>query len=472
MLDWNSDGLHDASTRAGEGLGEVAPRAPRSDAASSPSSPEGAARADDALEHYLGELRRLPLLTPDQVSALAREIREGEQGFREALYEVPGTAVLVLERWRERRESGHVTGLLSHHFRDDPSADWSTFIDERLGELERIVLGRGAHATPRSRGRRDTRVAKVLASADILFEVLQEIAIELLGLLDSESRAAIARRRELGLGTAAARGALRRAHRELRRRDEARKKLAAHNLRLVVHVAKRFRGRGVSFLDLIQEGSIGLLRAVDKFDADRGYRFSTYAVWWVEQAVIRAIQTSSRTVRVPSNLYETQLRYRAAEQRLRASIAEPGRSDLAQELGMSEEQVDVLVASSRRIRSLEVASEGPDDTPLEERLAEPEEIDPGDELDGSRLRAVLSRALMHLKPRERDVLGWRFGLRGEEELTLQEIGARLGLSRERVRQVQNSALANLRRQSGIAALSGLVLPDGLDADASRPQGHA
>jgi RNA polymerase sigma factor (sigma-70 family) len=405
-------------------------------------------------------LRRLPPLPHEQVCALSREIAAEERCFRDAIVRVPGTSLLLVDRWLERQEQGRVTGLLCHRYRDEPGVDHTSFIDERLGRLSTLLSSRGAlgSAAPRAKRRAiESRMAEVLASADILLELLSEIALELAELQALRASGPLAaRKRELGLTDATARRALQRACEALRRRDAARNTLATHNLRLVVHVAKRHRGRDVPFLDLIQEGNLGLMRAVDKFDPDLGYRFSTYAVWWIEQAVIRAIQKSSRTVRLPSHVYEAQLRHRDAQQRLDARLGEAGRADIAEELGVTLEQVELVAASQRPIDSLDRPLEDPDGDTRRDRIADPEEPEPAANLDLDRLRAALDGGLLRLPAREREVLSLRFGLSGGAELSLAQIGERLGISRERVRQIQNAALARLRDERSIARLGELL----------------
>jgi RNA polymerase primary sigma factor len=411
--------------------------------------------ARTGLDSYLASLRDLAPLPPQEVATLSLEMREQERRFREALCEVPAAATAVLERWRKRREQGLVTGMLCHRYRDEPDTDWTALINEAMHALSKLIERRekmDGRMTPARRRETDRKISAVLASADIQFEVLQEISQELGALLDDSSRAAARRRTQLRLGARGVRAALERAQQALDQRNRARQTLAAHNLRLVVHIAKRYRGPGVPLPDLIQEGSIGLLRAVDKFDASLGYRFSTYAVWWIEQAMIRAIQRQSRTVRLPSNVFDAQIRYRNAGDRLRARMGNVRRVDLAAELEISEEQVDLVASSLRNVQSIDAPQGDPDGQTLGDRLRDPSEPEPAARLDRARLREVLDRGLGKLGSRERKVLRWRFGLEEGGEETLQQIGARLGLSRERVRQIQTAAMEKLRRQESVSAL--------------------
>jgi RNA polymerase sigma factor (sigma-70 family) len=419
----------------------------------------------DSLHRFMSRLRRLPPLPHETVCDLSREIAAQERSFREEICRVPGASLLVVERWLERRERGWVTGLLSHRYRDEPDRGLTAEIDGKLGELSRLIAQREGLAAKTAAGKRraiEAEMAGILASAEILFEVLAEAALELNGMVAApNSKAISARKGELGLATPAARGALQRARRALELREAARNTIVSHNLRLVVHVAKRHRGRDVPFLDLIQEGSLGLMRAVDKFDPDLGYKFSTYAVWWIEQAVVRAIQKFSRSVRLPSHIYDEQTRYRMVQQRMTNQMGEPTRDALAAELGISKEQVEIVAASQWPIRSLERPPDDPDgDSPID-RLSGSEQREPGIEVDISRLRDALHGSMACLKPRERKVLNWRFGLSDECELSLQEIGERLGISRERARQIQNAAFEKLRSQPRVCEF-GELLDAGLE----------
>ena len=228
--------------------------------------------------------------------------------------------------------------------------------------------------------------------------------------------------------------------------EAARKRMIESNLRLVVNIARRYKPRGMSLADLIEEGNLGLMRAVEKFDPERGFRFSTYATWWIRQTIERAIMNQARTIRLPINVVKDLNGCLRAERELTQHLDhEPSSAEIARRVDKSAREVSRLMGLNERVASVDVPL-GPDsDTSLVDTIADDPGRDPCEalqtELVGQRIAAWLS----HLTDRQREVLVRRFGLLGHESSTLEEVGREIGLTRERVRQIQVEALKRLRR---------------------------
>lgn len=240
--------------------------------------------------------------------------------------------------------------------------------------------------------------------------------------------------------------------------EKARHKMIVSNLRLVVKIARRYYNRGMEFSDLIEEGNLGLLRAVEKFDPERGFRFSTYATWWIRQTIERAIMNQTRTIRLPIHvLRELNLYLTTAREMMKKQDHEPTYHEIAEALDRSIEDVKNMMELNEHMVSLDimVSGENSQGKPLVEALADKNAVDPAEVLSNEHMHETLEGCLALLNEKQREVICRRFGLGGYERQTLEEVGRDVGLTRERVRQIQ---------MSGLKALREILREKGLDSD--------
>lgn len=405
----------------------------------------------DLVGHYFRSIRNIPVLTRDEQHDLGRQIQEAETRFRSQMHSLPWTSLVLAGWWRDKKDDGLSTGVFSAHHRDASDRDHGAEIDAAFEQIEAALERRWRRPASR-RERADARTAAMLDGAEVSTDWL--IETHRLSLFEGDAKPPVSTRVQR-LRALWPDDEMRASNTQaLEELLELRSRFAHHNLKLVVSLAKRFRGLGVSFLDLIQEGNRGLMRAVALFDYRRGNTFSTYAVWWINQSLIRALQTQSRDIRIPSKLIALQRRYRDAWTKVsQRTASEPSWEDMADELGVDEGALETAITAGIAPTSLDAPVAGAEDLRLGDTLAyEPSRTDE-EELDGGVVDGAIQKALGALPQRERMILRQRFGMGNEAPRTLQTIADDLGLSRERVRQLECRALEELREHPALAGLA-------------------
>ena len=405
------------------------------------------------LESYFQEIGGTRTLRREEEVLLAKELEAATSDLRDALYSIPLCARHVVSRWDELRALSHTGAKLSESVGDEETGEIAARVERAVKRLRTLLQQRDKardSSNAKELSKVDARISREMKSAQLSLAVLAEMRQRVLELSLEMKRArrGTKRFRDLEREAEMVRANLldkvadvENAH---ERMSLEKNRFIEHNLKLVVAIAKDYRNLGLSFPDLIQEGNLGLIRAVEKFDHRRGFKFSTYAVWWIRQALVRAIQNHSRTIRLPSHVHDRLQRSQRVRPELTGKLGrEPTPAELAPELGTDAGSLEALDLLSREAISLESSVAGTEKR-LEDFVADPTSAAPDNGLDGERMRSGVGFLIGALTSREQLILRLRYGLGGEEEHTLEQIGQSLGLSRERVRQLEARALKKLR----------------------------
>lgn len=319
---------------------------------------------------------------------------------------------------------------LEVNFEEDVSDDDEVFLEEDAETAEQEEEVKEEIEFPSD---------SMIAVDDPVKMYLKEIGA--LKLLDGEEEIKLAKAVERGIATDAT-------EEEIQQGEAAKKELADRNLRLVVSIAKKYLGRGLQFLDLIQEGNLGLLKAVDKFDYTKGYKFSTYATWWIRQAITRAIADQARTIRVPVHMVENINKLnRISRQLLQEKGREATNEELAKAMGISVAKVREVKKIAQDPISLETPIGEKEDSHLGDFIEDHEAVAPDDAAGSILLREQIEELLQGLTDREREVLELRFGLKDGKTRTLEEVGKYFDVTRERIRQIEGKALVKLKKSA-------------------------
>jgi RNA polymerase primary sigma factor len=420
--------------------------------------------SEDPVRLYLKEIGRVPLLKAEQEVAIGQRIEAGQIALRRALASIPtATARLLALVDGVRREEVPLDEVILLPEGGEPAPAevkpmLAAFARIRRLERENERLQEALAARKRSRVTRANYHKWIAQNRSAIQGLVERLPLKpaLVDELVGEIRE-LARRmaqtkdrrelremeREVGLGKRSLLLALREIEGHDRVVRQAKKELMEANLRLVVSVAKRYLGSELSLLDLVQEGNIGLMKAVDRFQYRRGFKFSTYATWWIRQAITRAIADHSRTIRIPVHMVETLNRISRVN---RVMVNEMGREptpeELARRTGVPAAKVRLILESSRKPLSLETPIG--EDSQLGDFLEDKTAASPNDSLISQDLSTQVERALSTLSAKEKQILRLRFGIGEEGEHTLEEVGRRFAVTRERIRQIETKALRKLR----------------------------
>jgi RNA polymerase primary sigma factor len=449
-------------------------------------------RKSDAVQTYLTQINAVPLLTRDAEITLARKIERTRARYRRALLSsdyILRAAVELFEGVREGsarlhdvvdvamgdmdekrsvrrffdRESKHLHNLL-----EQSQDDFEVVIDPEREPRQRRQAWR------RALGRR-ARIARLIQRVNPKAQALQpalEKLEDLAGQMAESLRQWASRHgRSRQAATAHTLELMRTAQESLpslrHRLDRiaccgqnykaARQELCRHNLRLVVSVAKHYRNRGLSFLDLIQEGNTGLMRAVDKYECSRGFKFCTYATWWIRQAITRAISDQSRTIRIPAHVSQRMGKiWDATEHLLQDNDAEPSLEETAEAVGLPVEETDHALRMRHQPVSLDQPVRDRDETTRGEWVPDYRERSPATRIDQGLLRMRIDELLDGLSWREREIIKLRYGLGDGHAYTLDEVGKIFAVTRERIRQIEGRAMRKLQQPDAVGRLTGFL----------------
>lgn len=414
-------------------------------------------KTDNIIWAYLKDIGHISLLTADEEQGIARKIEEGEGRAKNILFELPQAVNELVEIGRQLKEDTiKITDVINNidemnytqkdeeKYKKQTISSINTIksLQERREEIDKELSGIGERGPAPDKRKIEERKEKILLdlklNKKILVQIIGKIARQMKFMDDSEARMVrpkLAELSEIDDGLKVVKG-----------------RLVQANLRLVINIAKKYLNRGLSFLDLIQEGNMGLMRAADKYDYQKGYKFSTYSTWWIRQAMTRAIADYARTIRVPVHVLETRNKIGKVTKSLVQELGrEPSLEEISSETGLPLEKVRKVMKVSNGAVSMETPI-GDNESTLGDFIADPKASSPLAELEGISLKEEIGKVLSTLTPREEKIIRMRLGIGEKTDYTLEEVGEVFGLTRERIRQIEAKALRKLRHPSRRKAL--------------------
>lgn len=458
---------------------------------------ETSSRIDDPVRMYLSQMGEIPLLTREEEISLAKQIEVSRKRYRRHMLESDYAASAAMEMLRqvnegevpfdrtikismtEGLEKTQILGRMPHNLKtlqflkEKNLYDWDLLQDPNLSDKERSTVQRGLDERRRKIAILVEELSLRTPKLQPVFDRLQQISRRMTDLVKTvdrlegrreyrEDRANLQRElADLCRLTLETPERLRKRVREIAERqeayDQAMRDLAAGNLRLVVSIAKKYRNRGLAFLDLIQEGNTGLMRAVDKYEYRRGYKFSTYATWWIRQAITRAIADQARTIRLPVHMIETMTRLRRIQKELVQELGrEPNLEELAERANIELDEVRRVMKIAKQPVSIDTPIGDGEDSFFGDLIEDPNSQAPSSTAAAEMMKDKIDTVLKSLTYREREIIKLRYGLGDGYTYTLEEVGRIFKVTRERVRQIEAKAVRKLQHPVRSRQLQGFI----------------